>query len=85
MRQGDDRLPVLALLLASVAGSTISWLGSMADGLAHPGVIALPLRDGPPVRTSLARRSNHDNPILEALVDLATAWTRDGGRTRTRR
>ena len=63
-------------------GTVPTW---MADGLAHPGVIALPLRDGPPVRTRLVWHSNHDNPILEALLDLATAWTRVGRPTPTRR
>jgi DNA-binding transcriptional LysR family regulator len=67
----EDALEVIA------AGRAIGTLpSSIADGLAHPGVIALPLRDGPPVRTSLVRRSNHGDPILEALLDLATAWTR---------
>ena len=51
----------------------------MADGLAHPGVIALPLRDGPHVRTRLVWHSHTDNPIVDALLDLATAWTRDAG------
>ncbi len=55
-----------------------------SDGLAHPGVIALPLRDGPQVRTSLVWHSDTDNPIVDALLDLATAWTRDGRGTRTR-
>jgi hypothetical protein len=42
-------------------------------------VIALPLRDGPHVRTRLVWHSHHDNPIVDALLDLATAWTRNGG------
>lgn len=63
-------------------GTLPNW---MADGVAHPGVIPLPLRDGPPVRTRLVWHSHSDDPILDALVELATAWTRDGRRTRTRR
>jgi hypothetical protein len=80
VRTAEDGLEVIA------AGRAIGTLpASIADGLAHPGVIALPLRDGPPVRTRLVWNSNHDNPILDALLDLATAWTRDGRPTRTRR
>jgi DNA-binding transcriptional LysR family regulator len=56
---------------------------SVAIGLAHPGVIALPLRDGPQVRTRLLWRSGDDNPIIDSLVDLATAWTREGRDDRT--
>jgi hypothetical protein len=42
-------------------------------------VVALPLSDGPPVRTDLVWRSDDDNPAVRSLVDLATAWTgRDG-------
>jgi DNA-binding transcriptional LysR family regulator len=67
--------------LGGIAAGRAIWTMPtwMADGLAHPGVIALPLRDGPPVRTRLGWHSNHDNPILELLLDLAAAWTRDGG------
>ena len=80
VRTADDALEVIA------AGRAIGTLPtSMADGLAHPGVIALPLRDGPPVRTRLVWHSNHGNPILDALLGLATAWTRNGRPTPTRR
>ena len=80
VKTAEDALEVIA------AGRAIGILpSSMGDGLAHPGVIALPLRDGPPVRTRLVWHSNHDNPILEALLDLAAAWTGAGGRTPTRR
>jgi DNA-binding transcriptional LysR family regulator len=76
----DDDVRSAADLLEVIAdgraiGTVPTWV---ADGLAHPGVIALPLRDGPPVRTRLVWHSNPDNPIVDALVDLATAWTRDG-------
>lgn len=56
-------------------GTAPAWI---ADGLAHPGVIALPLRDGPHVRTRLVWPSHPANPIVDALVDVATAWTRRG-------
>jgi DNA-binding transcriptional LysR family regulator len=47
----------------------------VADCLWHPGVIGLPLRDGPDVTTRLVWRTDDDNPAIRALVDLATAWT----------
>jgi DNA-binding transcriptional LysR family regulator len=47
----------------------------VTDCLWHPGVIGLPLRDGPDVTTRLVWRSADDNPAIRALVDLATAWT----------
>jgi DNA-binding transcriptional LysR family regulator len=46
-----------------------------ADGLAHPGVIAVPLLDGPEVHTRLVWRAGDGNPMVRAVVDLATAWT----------
>jgi DNA-binding transcriptional LysR family regulator len=78
VRSPADGLGVIAA--GRAIGTLPTW---MADGLPHPGVVALPLRDGPPVRTRLVWHSNHDNPIVDALVDLATAWTRDGAPTRT--
>jgi DNA-binding transcriptional LysR family regulator len=79
VRSAADGLGVIA------AGRAIATLPAwMADGLAHPGVIALPLRDGPPIRTRLVWHSSADDPIVDAIVDLATAWTRDGRRTRPR-
>jgi len=48
----------------------------MAGGLPHPGVVALPLVDGPDVLTRLVWRAADDgDPAVAALVDLATAWT----------
>jgi DNA-binding transcriptional LysR family regulator len=79
VRSAEDGLEVIAA--GRAIGTLPTWI---ADGLAHPGVIALPLRDAPHVRTRLVWHSHTDNPIVDALVDLATAWTRDGRRTRTR-
>jgi DNA-binding transcriptional LysR family regulator len=58
--------------------TTAAWV---ADGLPHPGVVTLPLRDAPPVETCLVWRSDDDRPVIAALVDLARAWTsrRDEG------
>ena len=53
----------------------------VADGLAHPGVVALPLENGPPVTTDLVWRSGDDDPDVSALVDLAAAWTRNDRRS----
>jgi DNA-binding transcriptional LysR family regulator len=79
VKSAEDGVEVIAA--GRAIGTLPTW---MADGLAHPGVIALPLRDGPHVRTRLVWHSHHDNPIVDALLDLATAWTGDGRRTRTR-
>jgi DNA-binding transcriptional LysR family regulator len=73
VRTAEDGLEVVA------AGRAIATLPAWAaSGLAHPGVVALPLSDGPQVRTRLLWRSDDDNPIISSLVDLATAWTRVG-------
>jgi DNA-binding transcriptional LysR family regulator len=56
-----------------------AWMG---DGLPHPGVITIPLLDGPPVHTRLVWRSGDRNANVRALVDLAAAWSAlrpDGG------
>ena len=79
VKSAKDGVEVIAA--GRAIGTLPTW---MADGLAHPGVIALPLSDGPDVRTRLVWRSHPDNPIVDALIDLATAWTRDGRRSRTR-
>jgi DNA-binding transcriptional LysR family regulator len=79
VESADDALEVIAE--GRAIGTLPTW---MADGLAHPGVIALPLRDGPHVRTRLVWHSHPNNPIVDALLDLATAWTRDGRPTRIR-
>jgi DNA-binding transcriptional LysR family regulator len=50
----------------------------VATGLPHPGVIALPLRDGPEVRTRLVWRSDDDNQLVLSLIDLAAAWVKLG-------
>jgi DNA-binding transcriptional LysR family regulator len=71
----------LALVVSGRAIATVA--GWVADGLAHPGVIAVPLVDGPSVATRLVWRSDDDRPVVRALRDLALAWTagrrRNGG------
>jgi DNA-binding transcriptional LysR family regulator len=52
-----------------------------AGGLHHPGVVSVALRDGPAVTTRLVWRGADKDPLVRALVDLATAWSviRDEG------
>jgi DNA-binding transcriptional LysR family regulator len=73
VRSAEDGLDVVA------AGRAIATVPAcVAGGLAHPGVVALPLSNAPQVRTRLVWRSGDANPIVQSLVDLATAWTCDG-------
>jgi DNA-binding transcriptional LysR family regulator len=61
---------------AVVAGRAIATVAAwVPDGLPHPGVIAVPLVDGPTVPVRLVWRTDDDSPIVQALVDLARAWT----------
>jgi DNA-binding transcriptional LysR family regulator len=48
---------------------------SMAAGLSHPGVVALPLVDGPLVETALVWRAGKRHPLVDTLIDLAAAMT----------
>ena len=75
----DDVRTAEELLEVVAAGRAIATApASIAGELPHPGVIALPLCDGPPVRTRLVWRCGDDDPRVDWLVDLAGAWTRDG-------
>jgi DNA-binding transcriptional LysR family regulator len=66
-------------LEAIAAGSAIATVPLwVANGLAHPGVVALPLTDGPPVLTRLVWRRDEANPAVHWLVELAQAWTSRG-------
>jgi DNA-binding transcriptional LysR family regulator len=74
---GDDVGSAEADLEVVAAGSAIATLpASLASGIAHPGVIALALRDGPRVRTRLVWRSEPYDPLVADLADLAAAWAR---------
>ncbi len=65
-------------LQAVVAGRVIATVPDwVATGLAHPGVVALPLTDGPPVTTCLVWRAAEENPLILRLVELAAAWPGD--------
>jgi DNA-binding transcriptional LysR family regulator len=61
-----------------VAGRAIATLSaSIANGLPHPGIVAIPLADGPSVPTRLLWRSNDPNPIVRSLIDLARSMIGD--------
>jgi DNA-binding transcriptional LysR family regulator len=67
--------PGLQVVASGRAIATVpEWV---ASGLAHPGVVALPLKDGPPVTTCLVWRDDEGNPFVLRLVELAAAWARD--------
>jgi DNA-binding transcriptional LysR family regulator len=65
-----------------VAGRAIVTLpATLAGALPHPGVIALPLTDGPMVETRLVWRSEDRSAAVDMLVGLVRDWTperRDG-------
>jgi DNA-binding transcriptional LysR family regulator len=70
VRNAEEALAVVA---SGRAIATVpDWI---ANGLSHPGVVALPLRDGPRVETRLVWRSRDDRPVVRSLVELAAAWT----------
>lgn len=73
VRGAEDGLEVVA------SGRAIATVPEwVAGGLAHPGVVALPLHDGPRATTRLLWGSDDDRPIVARLVELAAAWAADG-------
>jgi DNA-binding transcriptional LysR family regulator len=82
-RTGDDVTDAEGGLQVIASGRAIGTLPAwVADGLAHPGVISLPLRGAPKARTCLVWRSGDNRPAVRSLVDLASAWTWVGRVTR---
>jgi DNA-binding transcriptional LysR family regulator len=62
----DEALDVIA------SGAAVATFAeSLADGLPHPGVISVPLVDGPPVRTRLVWRTAEEQGDLQHLLDIA--------------
>ena len=62
-------------LAAIASGAAIGTVPEWAvNGLNHPGVVSVALRDGPSVATRLVWHANDDNPVVRALIDLAAAW-----------
>jgi DNA-binding transcriptional LysR family regulator len=79
-RTDDDVASVAEALEVVAAGRAIATVPAwVASGLAHPGVVSLALRDGPPVSTRLLWRADEDNQLVRGLIDLALAWTRRDG------
>jgi DNA-binding transcriptional LysR family regulator len=65
-RRAEEAIELVA------SGKAIATLPeSLADGLPHPGLISVPLVDGPPVRTRLVWRADDDNRDVEHLLDIA--------------
>jgi CheY-like chemotaxis protein len=76
--RADDVTGAAQGLQVVVAGRAIATVPDwVASGLAHPGVVALPLKDGPPVTTCLVWRDDEKNPVVLRLVELAAAWAHD--------
>lgn len=70
VRSAEDGLEVVA------SGRAIATVPEwVASGLSHPGVVALPLNDGPRVETRLVWNADDDRPVIRSLAALATAWT----------
>jgi DNA-binding transcriptional LysR family regulator len=78
-RWTDDRVEnaeqALDVVVSGRAIGTVS--APMANGLAHPGVVAVPLLDGPLVPTCLVSRSDGEHPIVDSLLSLARDMTRE--------
>jgi DNA-binding transcriptional LysR family regulator len=47
----------------------------LAAAFPHPGIVAVPLVDAPQVELALVWRAEHQNPLVDALVDLARSAT----------
>lgn len=75
-RYTDDDVTTAAAGLEVVAtGRAIATVPAwMATGLAHPGIVVLPLQDAPEVRTRLVWRSDDDHHLVLSLIDLAATW-----------
>jgi len=67
----DAGAGLAAIASGAAIGTIPEWA---ANGLNHPGVVSVALRDGLSVATRLVWRSNDDNPTVRALIDLAAAW-----------
>jgi DNA-binding transcriptional LysR family regulator len=69
-RLGAENLQ--SAMTAIAGGDAIgTFAASLADGLPHPGVIWLPLVDGPTVATRLVWRADDSHPAICTLVDIA--------------
>lgn len=75
----DRRVETAEQALQVVAsGEAIATIpATIASGLPHPGVVSIPLTDGPSVATRLVWREDDENPSVHALIDLAADMTFD--------
>lgn len=63
-----------------VSGRAIATMTApVADGLPHPGLVAVPLRDGPQVATRLVWRADEEGPAVRALAEIALEMSRGSG------
>jgi hypothetical protein len=67
----------VGLFVAPPHEAGLSALTIETSRMPHPGVITVPLTDGPSVVTRLVWRSDDENPLLRCLVDLASDMTCD--------
>jgi DNA-binding transcriptional LysR family regulator len=61
------------LELVAAGEAIATFAESLVDGLPHPGVISLPLIDGPAVTMRLVWRAGETNGGVHALIDIARA------------
>jgi DNA-binding transcriptional LysR family regulator len=74
-RVSDDRITSAPEGIEAVASgrAIITTPAGMASGFPHPGIVAIPLVDAPAVSLALAWRTNHSNPLVDALLPIARA------------
>jgi hypothetical protein len=60
-----------AIELLASRSAIATFAESLADALPHPGLVSVPLIDGPAVRTRLVWRPEDDNRDIEHLLDIA--------------
>jgi DNA-binding transcriptional LysR family regulator len=72
----DDVQDIHQALAGIASGRAIGTLcDSLASGLPHPGVVAVPLRDGPLVATRLVWESDTRNLVVRRFVQVAEDLT----------
>jgi DNA-binding transcriptional LysR family regulator len=72
-RTTEDRVASAAEGIAVVTSgrAIITTPASMAASFPHPGLVAVPLVDAPPANLALVWRTEHDHPLVDALVAMA--------------
>jgi DNA-binding transcriptional LysR family regulator len=77
---GEVRNPEDGLRLVASGEAIATISGPVSNGLSHPGIVSIPLTDGPLVSTRLVWRSDDDNPDVQLLVELAAEMAQDSDR-----